>query len=83
MGTPGNDVWKGVEEFPEYKSAFPKWRKKDLSTIVKQLDPVGIDLLEKFLIYDPAQRISARKALQHAYFLDFDASSLPETPEDA
>jgi len=82
LGTPDNDIWKGVEEFPEYKTAFPKWRKKELSTIVKGLDPAGLDLLEKFLIYDPAQRISARKALQHAYFLDFDASTLPETPEE-
>jgi len=83
QGTPDNEIWKGVEEFPEYKSAFPKWRKKELASLVKGLDPAGIDLLEKFLIYDPAQRISARKALKHAYFYDFDTSTLPQTPEDA
>lgn len=82
LGTPDNELWKGVEEFPEYKSAFPKWKKKELQSLVKGLDPSGIDLLEKFLIYNPAQRISARKAMKHSYFYDFDASTLPKTSEE-
>jgi cyclin-dependent kinase 1 len=82
LGTPDNEIWKGVEDFPEYKSVFPKWKKKDLSSIVSGLDPAGIDLLEKFLIYNPANRISARKAMKHPYFYDFDTSTLPQTPKE-
>jgi len=80
LGTPDNESWKGVEEFPEYKSVFPRWKKKDLSTIVKGLDERGIDLLEQFLVYNPAHRISARKAMRHPYFDDFDTSTLPPLP---
>ena len=29
------------------------------------------------LIYDPAQRISAKKALNHTYFANLDKSALP------
>lgn len=82
LGTPDNEVWKGVEDFPEYKSAFPRWKKKDLKTLVSGLEPAGIDLLEKLLIYDPALRMSARKAMKHPYFFDFDMSTLPSTPNE-
>lgn len=39
-----------------------------------------MDLLEQMLIYDPAKRISARKALLHSYFDDLDKMSLPAKP---
>lgn len=51
LGTPDNETWKGVEELPEYKSVFPKWKKKDLQTIIPNLDKNGIDLLEVILAY--------------------------------
>jgi cyclin-dependent kinase 2 len=34
------------------------------------LDEAGMDLLLKLLTYDPTQRISAIKALEHEYFKD-------------
>lgn len=34
-------------------------------------------------MYDPAKRISAKRALKHKYFDDLDISSLPETPDIA
>jgi serine/threonine protein kinase len=34
------------------------------------LDPVGLNLLEGMLDYDPCQRISADAALQHPWFAD-------------
>ena len=37
---------------------------------------------QKFLIYSPALRLSARKALKHPYFFDFDPMSIPQPPED-
>lgn len=32
------------------------------------LDPQGIDLLQRMLVYDPKERITAKQALQHPYF---------------
>jgi serine/threonine protein kinase len=34
------------------------------------LDPLGLDLLGRMLVYDPQMRITARQALQHQYFHD-------------
>lgn len=28
-GTPDNNIWPGVEEFPDYKQSFPKWKGND------------------------------------------------------
>lgn len=38
--------------------------------VVPRLDPLGLDLLRQMLEYDPARRITARRALQHPYFGD-------------
>jgi len=82
LGTPSNAEWEGVEELPDYKNAFPKWKPKNLKDLLPDMEPAGIDLLQKFLIYSPASRMSARKALKHPYFFDFDPSTLPQPPED-
>lgn len=82
LGTPTNEDWEGVETLPQYKKQFPCWTRKDLNALLPGLDRAGIDLLEKFLIYDPKMRISARKAMNHPYFLDLDKMALPQVPED-
>ena len=46
MGTPDESMWPGVSSFPDYKSSFPKWPKQKLQYVVKQLDHVGLNLLE-------------------------------------
>ena len=51
-----------------------------LKNSMKKLDAAGQDLLEAMLIYDPAKRISAKKALLHPYFDDLDKNSLPAKP---
>jgi len=58
----------GVSSFPDYKPTFPKWSPQSISTIVPDLDDLGIDLLSKMLQYTPKKRISARNAMKHAYF---------------
>uniref|UniRef100_A0A7R9TX12 cyclin-dependent kinase n=1 Tax=Prasinoderma coloniale TaxID=156133 RepID=A0A7R9TX12_9VIRI len=68
LGTPSPDTWAGVEDMPDYQVTFPQWEGKPLSQLVPQLDEDGIDLLGKFLAYDPTKRISARDALAHPYF---------------
>ncbi|KAL2525575.1 Cyclin-dependent kinase A-1 [Abeliophyllum distichum] len=73
MGTPNEDTWPGVSSLPDFKSAFPKWPRKDLATVVPNLDAAGLDLLVKMLSLDPSRRITARSALEHEYFKDIGA----------
>ncbi|KAI9712771.1 MAG: Cyclin-dependent kinase catalytic subunit [Bogoriella megaspora] len=68
LGTPSEQDWPGVTSFPDFKASFPKWQRSDLQAAVPGLDDEGLDLLDAFLVYDPAGRISAKQALQHPYF---------------
>ncbi|KAK3089139.1 hypothetical protein FSP39_001182 [Pinctada imbricata] len=77
LTTPTEETWPGVTSLPDYKPSFPNWKTNELASAVKQLDPSGLDLLQEMLIYDPATRISAKRALNHTFFANLDKSSLP------
>eukprot|EP01060_Flectonema_neradi_P016098 TRINITY_DN2269_c0_g1_i3.p1 TRINITY_DN2269_c0_g1~~TRINITY_DN2269_c0_g1_i3.p1 ORF type:complete len:294 (+),score=78.62 TRINITY_DN2269_c0_g1_i3:53-934(+) len=68
LGTPSESTWPGVTSMPDYKPVFPQWSKKSLQTVCKDIDSVGIDLLEKLLTYNPTNRITAASALKHEWF---------------
>jgi serine/threonine protein kinase len=73
LGTPTEDIWHGCTSLPDFKPSFPKWRKQELSKLFENTHPAAIELLEKMLMYEPAQRISSREALKHPYFsIQFD-----------
>lgn len=72
-GTPVDETWAGVSELPDYKESFPRFKGKPLEEVVPGLDHLGIDLLKKMLALDPAQRISAKDALEHPYFDEYRA----------
>jgi len=80
LGTPTEENWPGVSKLPDYKATFPQWKKQDISTMMKEVEPAAVDLLEKCMSYDPVQRISAKGALAHPYFSDLDKESLPAKP---
>lgn len=68
LGTPTEETWPGVSAFRDFKATFPKWAPTDVSKLLPTLEPNGIDLLNKMLIYEPGKRISAVEALKHPYF---------------
>jgi len=73
LGTPTEATWPDItnsELFPDFKPSFPQWEAQNLAELVPGLDELGIDLLQKMLIYEPSKRISAKEMLKHPYFDD-------------
>ena len=69
MGTPTEDKWPGIsmsEELASYN--FPFYPPEPLVKRAPRLDQDGIDLVERFLLYQAKTRISARHAMRHPYF---------------
>ena len=87
MGTPSEKIWPGYEELPGVRSMkfidFPvsKLREKFHE---QMLSDYGLDLMKGLLTYDPRQRTSCSKALEHPWFDEnprpFDPSMLPTWP---
>lgn len=70
MGTPSERSWPGISQFPEYKPNFHIYATQDLRLILPQIDQQGLDLLGRMLQLRPEMRISAKDALNHAWFRD-------------
>ncbi|CAI7757783.1 unnamed protein product [Closterium sp. NIES-53] len=75
LGTPNDKIWPGLSNHRDWHE-FPQWSAQNLARFVPELDEKGVDLLKQCLEYDPAKRITAKDALQHPYFDDFDKSQL-------
>jgi len=70
LGTPSEVDWPGISELPDFKPTFPKWRHKgweNIRNVQAVMGAAGVDLLDNFLAYDPAKRISARRAQEHPW----------------
>jgi cell cycle related kinase len=69
-GTPTSKNWPGHDKLPDYaKIAFPHMEPQDLAMLVHPETPqAAVQLLERMLTLDPAQRISAAEALTHPFF---------------
>ena len=75
-GTPNEIMWPGVTKLPNFKTKFPQFKYKGISSYCTNLDEKGLDLLSKMIVYDPYKRISAKQALNHPYFDDYDRNAL-------
>jgi cyclin-dependent kinase 2 len=74
-GSPTAQSWPGHEALPlaaPFKRLVGMHPPECLSELFPRLDPLGLDLLERLLTLDPAQRITARAAVSHPYFAEFD-----------
>jgi len=72
LGTPTEAEWKGVSALPDMKASFPKWKHRGWDKIPRMTEifgSTGISVVADMLRYDPKERISARRALQHPYFM--------------
>lgn len=94
LGPPSEAVWSGFDALPHAKRVRVPYQQK--FTIRQRLteghgacafiSPAGIQLIEKMLTYDPAQRITAHEAMQHRYFKEApppkDAALIQTFPDD-
>ncbi|CAF3523228.1 unnamed protein product [Rotaria sordida] len=69
LGTPTERTLPGVTSNIDFQALrLPFYYGEPLSRVISRLDQNGIDLLEKFLRYNPNSRISARDAMTHKFF---------------
>jgi cyclin-dependent kinase len=79
-GTPDENTWPRLKDsnlFPDFSWRFPHFHARGFASpqrqwIVRALGAPCLDLLEKMLVLDPLQRITAKAALNHPYFEGLD-----------
>mmetsp|Transcript_8945 Transcript_8945/g.25694 ORF Transcript_8945/g.25694 Transcript_8945/m.25694 type:complete len:392 (-) Transcript_8945:174-1349(-) len=72
LGTPSEQVWKGVDTLPFFTSEFPQWRGDNLEGVLRDgpaLGQDGIQLIRSCLKYNPLDRLSASKMLEHKFLV--------------
>ena len=82
-GAPDEVNWPGVSKTPWYNQFKPtRPMKRRLREVFRHFDRHALELLERMLTLDPAQRITAKDALDAEYFwtdpLPCDPKSLPK-----
>lgn len=84
LGTPTEEVWPGVSQLRDFKQDFPKWHGTHFAGVrasAPSLGDAGIDIIHQSLRFNPVERPSARRLLQHTFFGTTDggaASSLED-----
>lgn len=68
LGTPNPASWPQVTELPDWRPDFHQYEAQPWPSIAPSVDSQGLDLLAGMLRADPNQRISARAAMDQAYF---------------
>jgi len=69
LGTPDDETLTriGSERALRYIRSLPKTQKIPFSELYPNANPLALDLLEKLLKFDPAERITVEEALAHPY----------------
>ncbi|KAJ8919047.1 hypothetical protein NQ315_016953 [Exocentrus adspersus] len=67
MGTPTEDTWEGVSQFPDYKPSFPIWHPIQLRDVINFHNQEEEDFIKTMLMYDPSKRKTAKELLKSNY----------------
>ncbi|EAR91242.1 cyclin-dependent kinase-like Serine/Threonine kinase family protein (macronuclear) [Tetrahymena thermophila SB210] len=67
-GTPNSETFQGLEDYPYFKSTFPRFHAQDPFIVFKNLENDARDLLMQMIALNPLDRISVKQALLHPYF---------------
>ncbi|KAH0790406.1 cyclin-dependent kinase 2 [Histomonas meleagridis] len=82
IGTPSEETLLTFKQLPRYNDDFPESEPQDLANLLPNADAQIIDLISKMLQIDPSKRITAKDALSHPYFNDFQGlKGLFKSPE--
>ncbi|KAI8906775.1 kinase-like domain-containing protein [Gorgonomyces haynaldii] len=80
LGSPTTDIWPDLISMPLYgKIKLPEYEYDNVSVVFSEFSKATRNLIKDLLIYDPDQRISARKALKHPYFLELPVPCPPSS----
>ena len=75
-GIPSSEEWPGITALPlfgDFEHVLKEGEKTkppQLEELVKGLDREGLDLLDKMLQCNPANRITAKQAMEHPFLAD-------------
>jgi serine/threonine protein kinase len=70
MGTPSEATWPGVSQLSEWKPDFAIFPAVGLNSVLPQIDPQGMDLLNQMLRLRPEERATAHNLLLHPWFAE-------------
>uniref|UniRef100_A0A8C7CAE0 mitogen-activated protein kinase n=1 Tax=Oncorhynchus kisutch TaxID=8019 RepID=A0A8C7CAE0_ONCKI len=81
MGTPEPELlMKNLLSARNYINSLPQMPKRNFADVFIGANPLAVDLLEKMLVLDTDQRITASEALAHPYFSQYhDPDDEPES----
>lgn len=80
IGSPNEEE---IEKIPNDRTkklikSLPKKMPKNIEALFSNIDPLALDLLKKFLVFDPSKRITIEEALKHPYLANlYNASDEP------
>ena len=65
----------------KYLRTWPKRQKANFAVLFPRCEPLGLDLLDKLLAFDPSSRITATQGLSHAYLATYHVDDEPSCPK--
>lgn len=70
LGTPNiEDIsYIGNEQALTFIKSLPKRSKQNLKNLFPEADEIGLDLLNKMLIFNPNNRLTVEECLAHPFF---------------
>ena len=83
-GSPNENTWPGISLFPSYEYLMPKNTfDNNLKLFITSkskspIDDITYDLIQKMLMVNPRDRISAEEASKHEYFSDSHSVKIEE-----